>query len=104
MKLFYGHVGSIGSAKHFPLTVFNKGPLGVVERNIIPKILSGTPSLSWDASRVSRGSVADHAGRSATTWHENLRSIGPGQHEFVNGGAREPAGVCKRRVGVKEID
>lgn len=56
------------------------------------------------ASRVSRGSVADHAGRSATTRHENLRSIGPGQHEFVNGDYRESAGVCKRRVGVKEID
>jgi len=57
-----------------------------------------------DASRVSRDSVADHAGWSATTRHENLRSIGPGQHEFVNGDARESAGVCKRRVGVKEID
>ena len=33
-----------------------------------------------------------------------MRSIGPGQHEFVNGDARESAGVCKRRVGVKEID
>ncbi len=42
-----------------------------------------------DASRVSRGSVADHAWRSATSRHENLRSIGPGQHEFVNGDYRE---------------
>ena len=31
------------------------------------------------------------------------RQGGPGQHEFVNGDARESAGVCKRRVRVKEI-
>jgi len=29
---------------------------------------------------------------------------GPKEREFVSGGARESAGVCKRRVGVKEID
>jgi hypothetical protein len=37
MKLFYGHVGRIGAANHFPLTVFNKVPVDVVERNMSPQ-------------------------------------------------------------------
>jgi len=37
MKLFYSHVGRIGAADHFPLTVFNKVPLDVVERNMSPQ-------------------------------------------------------------------
>jgi hypothetical protein len=34
MKLLYGQAGRIGAAKHFPLTVFNKVPVSVVEHNI----------------------------------------------------------------------
>ena len=32
--MFYAHAGKIGAAKHFPLTVFNKVPISVVEPNI----------------------------------------------------------------------
>jgi hypothetical protein len=37
MKLFYSHVGRIGSAKHFPLTVFHKVPISVVEHSMSPQ-------------------------------------------------------------------
>ena len=37
MKLFYDHVGRIGAAKHFPLTVFNKVPITIVEQNMSPQ-------------------------------------------------------------------
>ena len=48
------------------------------------------------------GGVMRHCVRSPED-REGRRS-GSGQHGFVNGGARETAGVCKRRVRVKEID
>jgi HNH endonuclease len=37
MKLFYAHAGKVGAAKHFPLTVFKKVPISVVEQNISPQ-------------------------------------------------------------------
>jgi hypothetical protein len=40
MKLFYAHAGRIGAAKHFPLTVFKKVPISVVEHNISPQASS----------------------------------------------------------------
>jgi hypothetical protein len=36
-KLFYAHAGRIGAAKHFPLTVFDKVPISVVEQNVSPQ-------------------------------------------------------------------
>ncbi len=68
-------------------------------RHLIATLLGRQQDLEVVAQA---GSLAE-AHRYAVAVHENLRSIGPGQHGFVNGGAWESAGVRKRRVGVGEF-